>query len=136
MFSFIIHGLGYYFQQDRKGGKSIEFRELHAERESEADCRTVISWRHLSNKMAKIRDYYDFVSTNLWACTLCDKQLKSTTTSNLITHFRQKHEEEYADFLKISWRAKKDEDNLERFKKKRKFVPIPLVRDNLKLNSD
>lgn len=60
--------------------------------------------------MAKIRDYFDFIDKDTWRCSVCGKDVRSATTSNLLNHFRTKHPPTYEEYLQVAKRRPKDMD--------------------------
>lgn len=54
--------------------------------------------------MAKIKDYFDFCDLNTWKCSICEKEVKARTTSNLLQHFRAHHPNTYEEYVEVAKR--------------------------------
>lgn len=76
----------------------------------------------------KIHDYYDVIDVNLYSCTLCQKQVKASTSANLLLHFRTTHQAAYDEYLKLSGKRKKrrtEEHRVEKYRVSELFKKFP-----------
>lgn len=54
--------------------------------------------------MATIKDYFDFCAQDTWKCSVCEKEVKAKTTSNLLQHFRHHHPNTYEEYVEVAKR--------------------------------